>query len=109
VRSQAQIGLGQALEKKAGLLPAGPEQTALYTKALENYWEVFNRPREEQAADLFWTKEAGLHAAGLVSALGQWRQATILYSNLVALMPELKEPLAKKIEAASQHLNQMAR
>jgi hypothetical protein len=105
VRSQAQIGLGQVLEKEAGLLPAGPEQTALYTAALANYCEVFYRPAEDRELDPFWTKKAGLCAANLVSALGQWRPATLLYSNLVTLMPELKASLARKMEEASQHLN----
>ena len=105
VRSEAQIGLGQVLEKEAGLLPAGPEQTALYTAALANYCEVFYRPAEDRELDPFWTKKAGLCAANLVSALGQWRPATLLYSNLVTLMPELKASLARKMEEASQHLN----
>jgi TolA-binding protein len=107
LQSQAQIGLGQALEKKAGLLSAGPDQTALYTQALANYWEVFNRTGEEKELDPFWTKEAGLDAANLVTALGKWDQAMIIYTNLVAMMPELKTSLARKMEESGRHLNQV--
>ena len=105
VQSQAQIGLGQVLEKEAALLTPGPEQEALYTQALEDYWEVLNRPREEPDQDPFWTKKAGLAAAELATALGKWDQAGIIYTNLGALMPELKPSLARKIEAAGRHLN----
>jgi tetratricopeptide (TPR) repeat protein len=105
LRCQAQIGLGVVLEKKAALAPAEPEQTELFMQALKNYWEAFNRQGEEPAADPFWTKEAGLKAANLAAALGQWPQATMLYSNLVVLMPELKPALARKMDEASQHLN----
>jgi tetratricopeptide (TPR) repeat protein len=103
VRSQAQVGLGLVLEKKAGL-SAGPEQAALYAEALENYWEVLNRPQEERELDPYWTKEGGVRAAELASALGHWQQTVNVYARLIELMPELKGSLARKLDEARQHL-----
>jgi len=105
VQSQAQIGLGLVLEKKAGGLTPGPEQTALYAQALENCWDVLNRSPEEPEQDPLWTKKAGLAAAELATALGKWDQAVIIYTKLGTLMPELQPSLARKIEEAGQHLN----
>ncbi len=70
-RSQAQIGLGLVLEKKAALT-AGTNQTALLQLALDNYLDVFygSIRRAGEIADPFWVKKAGLQALPLVQMLG---------------------------------------
>ena len=65
LRSQAQIGIGIALEKMAALA-AGADQTALLQLALDNYLDVFDSRknlRDGETADPFWVKKAGLRAA----------------------------------------------
>lgn len=106
VRSQAQVGMGIVLEKKAALLTAIPDQTALLTLALQNYMAVFNganRGDDDAAQDPIWTEKAGLAAADLLSRMGQWQQAATIYAKMSAKMPELKDMLARKLDAAAQH------
>jgi tetratricopeptide (TPR) repeat protein len=107
-RSQAQVGFGIALEKKAALASAA-DQTNLLQLALDNYLQVFdtwtgNNLRAGETADSFWVKKAGLQAADLVGTLGEWQQAVKIYSRLEGLLPQLKDSLDKKIAAAQEHL-----
>jgi TolA-binding protein len=108
LQSQAQIGLGIVLEKMAALLPAGSNQTALLNQAEASYWDVLQDAKQNAnggGQDLFWTKEAGLKAADLAVGSGKWEDATNFYGELLHLMPELQDLLARKIETANQHLN----
>ena len=75
-RSQAQIGFGIALEKKAALATARSRR-ALLKLALDNYLDVFdgNNLRDGEQADPFWVKKAGLQAAALGGNVGQCRIA----------------------------------
>jgi TolA-binding protein len=103
-RSQAQIGLGIALEKKAALA-AGNDQRTLLELALNNYVDVLHETnlRDDETADLFWVKKAGLQAAALAEALGEWEQAANIYGRLEKKMPQLSELLEGKIIAAQGH------
>ena len=104
-RSQAQIGIGQVLEKLAG--PAtGPDQTALLQQALQNYLDVLygKNLRDGEPADSFWTKKAGLQAAGVAETLGEWPQAVNVYRRLEELLPPLHDMLEKKIAYAQEHI-----
>jgi TolA-binding protein len=95
-RSQAQIGFGLALEKKADLA-AGGGQTRLRQLALDSYLDVFyatNRRDGEVAAD-FWVKKAGLSALPLVEALGVG-DPDKFFIHLEELFPQLKDSLEKK-------------
>ncbi len=105
-RSQAQIGLGIALEKKAALA-AGDDQKALLEFALNNYVDVLHETnlRDDETADLFWVKKAGLQAAALAEALGEWEQAANIYGRLEKKLPQLSELLENKIAAAQGHLS----
>lgn len=112
LHSMAQVGLGQALEKKAALLSPGADQTALLTQALGDYLSVFygnNRNEHEPLQDDFWTKKAGLYAADLVGRLGEWRQATNIYTRLEGWLPQLQDSLGRKIEEAGEHINAAAK
>jgi len=102
VASQAQFGLGLALEKQAALLPPDG-RTNLNYQALANYLGVFNAYGPER--DPFWTQKAGLQAAELASALGQWQEVTNLYASLARQFPQLKTALAAKAALAGQNLS----
>jgi TolA-binding protein len=106
-RSQAQIGFGLALEKKAALA-TGTNQTALLQLALDNYLDVFDTSlgknlREGEAADPFWVKKAGLSALPLVAALGV-ADPPKFFDHLEWLFPQLKDSLEKKRAATLEPL-----
>jgi TolA-binding protein len=94
-RSQAQIGLGLALEKKAAAV-AGGDQKALLKLALKNYLDVFyeNNLRNDEQADAFWTKEAGLQALPLIEGLGE-SPPEDFFNQMENWLPQLKESLEK--------------
>jgi TolA-binding protein len=95
-RSQAQIGFGIILEKKADLA-TGSDQTRLRQMALDSYLDVFyatNRRSDELAAD-FWVKRAGLSALPLAEALGVGDPAAF-FNRLEELFPQLKDSLEKR-------------
>ncbi|HVU28018.1 MAG TPA: tetratricopeptide repeat protein [Verrucomicrobiae bacterium] len=103
-RSQAQIGLGLALEKKAAA-SSGDDQKNLLQLALQNYLDVLygNNLRDGETPDSFWVKKAGLQAAALAESLGEWQQAANVYQRLEKLLPPLRDSLEKKIAAAQEH------
>ncbi|MGH7950633.1 MAG: tetratricopeptide repeat protein [Limisphaerales bacterium] len=108
-RSQARIGLGIALEKKAGLT-AGDGQKSLREMALKSYldalYENENNLRDGKPADSFWMKKADIQAANAAELLGEWNQAGKLYQRLQNWFPQLKGLLGKKIAAAQEHVSQ---
>jgi outer membrane protein assembly factor BamD (BamD/ComL family) len=98
-RSQAQIGLGLALEKKAAQA-AGDDQKALLELALKNYLDVFyeNNLRDGEQADAFWTKKAGLQALPLIEGLGESPPADF-FNRMESWLPQLKDSLEKSRNA----------
>ena len=104
-RSQAQIGFGIALEKKAALA-SGSERAGLFNQALDNYSDVLykNNLRDGEQPDSFWRKKAGLQAAALAETLANYEVATNLYSHLEELFPQSKDSLEKKIADVQSHL-----
>ena len=107
LRSQAQIGIGIALEKKAELA-SGTNRTALLELALNNYVDVLHQEnlRDDETADLFWVHEAGLQAAAAAENLGEWGQAAAIYAELKKWFPQLSGSLDKKIAGANARLSQ---
>ncbi len=104
-RSQAQVGMGQVLEKLAA--PAtGQDKTALLQQALQSYLDVLYEKnlRDGESADPFWVKKAGLQAASVVEELGEWPQAVNVYRRLEELLPPLRDSLEKKIADAQAHI-----
>jgi len=98
-RSQAQIGIGIALEKMAALA-TGPDRTNLLQMALDNYLEVFdtwtgNNLRAGESADPFWVKKAGLQALPLVQLLGAGDPDKFI-NQMEELFPQSKDSLEKK-------------
>jgi TolA-binding protein len=104
-RSRAQIGFGLVLEKRAAQVDGG-DQTALLQLALQNYLDVLygKNLHDGEKPDSFWVKKAGLQAAALAEALGEWPQAVAVYRRLEDLLPPLRESLENKIAAAEGHL-----
>jgi tetratricopeptide (TPR) repeat protein len=105
VRSQAEFGLGNVLEKMAAQ-KKGADATALLKQALDHYLNVAltANVRAAESPDAFWLKKAGLEAARLAEALGQWKQAGDLYDALAEKLPQLKELLAKRKARVLEHL-----
>jgi TolA-binding protein len=104
-RSQAQMGIGLVLEKRAAQA-GGQDQTALLQQALQNYLDVLygKKLRDGEPADSFWVKKAGLQAASVAETLGEWPQAVSVYRRLEELLPPLHDLLEKKIENAQEHI-----
>jgi TolA-binding protein len=99
-RSQAQIGLGSALEKKAALAAAG-EQAALLNQALDDYLFVFDGQnlRDGEQSDSWWVKKAGLQGAPLVGMLNDPEAEKLFYKRLERMLPQLTDSIEKKIAA----------
>jgi TolA-binding protein len=104
-RSQAQLGIGLVLEKRAAQA-TGPDQTVLQQQALQNYLDVLygTNLRDGEPADSFWVKKAGLEAASVAETLGEWPQAVSVYQRLEQLLPPLRGLLEQKIENARAHI-----
>lgn len=101
-RSQAEVGMGLVLEKQAAL-KSGPEQAPIIKQALTHYLNVFygKNLKDEETADPFWRKEAGLYAAALAEGQQQWAQAVKLYRDLIREFPPLQASLEKKLKTAA--------
>lgn len=98
VRSQAEVGLGLALEKLAAQ-KTGAEAAALNQLALNHHLNVALAAnlREGEVADPFWVKQAGLEqAVRLAEALGQREPALQLLNRLAEKFPSLKSVLEKR-------------
>ena len=98
LRSEAQIIIGTALEKKAALA-TGDAQIALLKLAKENYLDVFDsqigyKLRGAETADPYWVQKAGLAAA----RLEEWPQALNIYRDLTNAWPSLQASLGNKID-----------
>jgi tetratricopeptide (TPR) repeat protein len=98
-RSQAQIGLGIVLEKKAAFAD-GVDQTNLLQMALGNYLNVFDtwtgkNLRDGEAADEFWVKKAGLQALPLIQMPGAGNPDKFI-NQMEELFPQSKDSLEKK-------------
>jgi TolA-binding protein len=91
-RSIAKVGLGVALEKLADK-GVGAERTALLAEARDHYLDVFYGKilHERERPDPFWTREAGLKAARLLTdSLKQRQQAIAVYQRLQSMCPVLR-------------------
>lgn len=94
-RSQAQVGIGIVLEKRAALAPEN--KTALLQSALDNYLDVFfgNNLRTGENSDPHWVKTAGLQALPLIETLGTGDPDKFI-NQMETLLPQLKDSLEKK-------------
>ena len=94
VRSRAQVGQGQVLEKMAAVL-SPDERTPLLALALKNYLDVFYST--DPVAD-FWIKKAGLAALPLMNSAGvaDAGQVNKFLDRLEEKLPQLKAALELK-------------
>ena len=92
LRSQAQVGFGIVLEKKAALLD-GAEQRELLQLAMDNYLAVWDT--RFAANDPFWVQKAGLAALSLAGQLGVADPDKFI-DDLETVFPQLKDSLEKK-------------
>ena len=101
-RSQAQIGLGLALEKKAGQTRNDTNQMDVLKLALNNYLDVFygDNLHPGEVVDSFWVKKAGLQALPLVEALAAAAPGEFdpekFFNHLEDLFPQSKDSIEKK-------------
>lgn len=96
LRSEAQVGLGLVLEKKAELATA-EDKKRLQRMALQNYLDVFyqNNQRDGEDVDPFWIKKAGLQALPLVESLGTGDPNKFV-DQMESWLPQLKDSLEKR-------------
>ena len=94
VRSRAQVGQGQVLEKMAAAV-SPDERPPLLAQALKNYLDVFYSA--DPVAD-FWIKKAGLAALPLLSGAGggDTSQVSKFLDRLEEKLPQLKAALELK-------------
>ena len=105
-RSEAQIGIGMALEKKAALA-SGASQNELLDQALDNYLDVFDslNLRDGEQPDPLWRKKAGWQAAPLVGRLNDLDAERKFYVSLKDALPQLSDLIDKKIAALPPRKN----
>ena len=103
-RSQAEVGLGLALEKMA---EHWTNRTELLTAALAHYLNVANasnvdREKEEEP-DPFWMKTAALAAGNLaVDRLQRFDEAERLYQSMLKTLPSLAPTWEKQLKTLRQ-------
>jgi TolA-binding protein len=116
-RSEAQIGFGIVLEKKAELATSS-EQTNLFQLALNKYLDVFDTNtgknlRDGEQADPFWVNKAGLQAVNLFGTLNERSLSlpdlnistvTNLCQQLEGFLPSAKDLIEKNKAAVLAHL-----
>jgi TolA-binding protein len=104
-RSQAQIGVGIALEKMA-TLATGTNQAALFKLAQDDYYDVFKgnnlHSDSGEEADPFWQKNAGLEAERLAEYFQEWKTAFAYYHDMTNNWPSLQPVLENKIQKLLQ-------
>jgi len=96
-RSQAEVGLGQIMERLAKA--TNPE---LWKEAFRHYYNVLLPLAEGEKIDPYWYKEAGLAAARLAEEHQQGEVASRIYEKLAEALPPLRAALQRKIEKVSQ-------
>ena len=98
IRSEAQVGFGLVLEKRAEAA-TGSDQTNLLQQALDQYLDVFDTNlgknlRPGELADPFWVKKAGLLALPLIQSLNAANPNKFI-DQMELLLPPMKNSLEK--------------
>ena len=104
--SIAKVGLGVVLEKQAAATN-GTEEANLKKQALYEYLDVLDGLYlKEHAGDEFWTKEAGLSAIRLASAMQEWEKVVKICDRMTGKLPQLaptfEEQKRKALENSSR-------
>ena len=103
-RSQAEVGLGLALDKKGQLHQPPAESAAARSAALEHFLKVADEKnlREGETAEPYWIKRAALEAGRLAEELQLWQQAALLYERLTNRLPALTPMLDARLREAQK-------
>ena len=105
-RAEAEVGLGLVFERQSRLV-TGTNTTIYLQRALDHYLNVvYGKTRkEDEDADMFWVKTAGLdHALPLSEMLQAWDQVARLCETLAAQLPSLQTQLDKRRLRAEEQL-----
>ena len=104
-RSYAEVCLGNTCVKQAEM-KTGADRKAWMDAALKYYMNVVTQGnlRDGESFDPKWIYEAGIAAAKICEASGQWEQARNIYELLSKRLPPLSAALDKKVAAATTHL-----
>ena len=105
-RAEAEMGLGLVLENQSRLFN-GTNRTTLQRRALDHYLNVVygNTRRENEPADMFWVKRAGVERAlPLAESLQAWDQVARLCETLATQLPSLQPTLEKRRTRAEEQL-----
>ncbi len=99
-RSEAQVGLGLALERKADKA-AGGERTPLLREAQSAFLSVavtggLLRPNEQ--SDPFWVAKAAMEAAELAKQERWWDEAVRLYERLIEVAPQMRNLWEQRLQ-----------
>jgi tetratricopeptide (TPR) repeat protein len=105
-RSQAEVGLGLALEKQAQEVKLAAEQSRLLDEALNHFMNVVYGPnlRDGEHADPYWFGQAGLAAGRLLEKQQKWDLALKVYEHLVEI-PALRTAAQTKLAAVRSRMN----
>jgi TolA-binding protein len=101
-RSQAEVGLGQVLEKMA---ERWNNRAELLNSALQHYLDVVysRRLQKGETPDPYWRSKAALAAGTLaVEQFQQFDQAEHLYQEMLITLPSLSATWEKKLESLRQ-------
>jgi TolA-binding protein len=99
-RSQARFGIGQSIEKQAGL-KRDAEQIDLLKAALRQYVDAFFQSLHDPGKPSpYWIEKSGLAAGQLAESLQDWQSALCIYSQLKTLLPVMAPQCDNKIENA---------
>jgi len=105
-RSIAKLGLATVLERQSqqNVAAAGTLQKAALDHCLDVFYGKESVLHDGEQADPFWTRKAGLEAARLAEAQGEWAQAIRIYQRLQELMPVMRTRTEKSILRAQEQL-----
>ena len=98
-RSQAEIGIGIALKKRADTFTTALEREPLLERAQFHWHRVLYEKNllKGESPDPFWQKKAGLESAQLAEAMQDWKAAAGIYERLRDLLPQLGPYLDRQI------------
>jgi TolA-binding protein len=109
-RSLAQYGLGRVFESEAGDNKNPAERADLLKGAFEHYFAILigQNLREGEKSDPAWVEKAGLAAARLKEANGEWQVALNVYQRLLGIeeLAPLRPRLQDKVSKAREKLGE---
>ena len=99
-RSEAQVGVGLALEGKAREAKAAAERASLVREAQKAYLSVVTGGllRTNEVSHVFWIAKAAAEGARLAKQEQWWDEAASLYLRLIEVAPQSQEVWKARLE-----------